>query len=149
MSRHLIVQGGVVVGDVQSSGITAQEIADANPGTTVVAYDGPIERVVGMTWTGSALTGDALPMPEPSTAPPVPQSVTMRQARLALLAASKLAAVDLAIASLPSPQKEAAQIEWEYAATVERTSPLIEQLAPALGLTEAEMDALFASAAEL
>lgn len=81
--------------------------------------------------------------------PVVPQSVTMRQARLALLAAGKLAAVEAAIASLPSPQKEAAQIEWEFSSVVDRNRPLVQTLGPALGLSEAELDALFIQAAQL
>lgn len=76
-------------------------------------------------------------------------SVSMRQARLALLQAGKLSDVDAAIAALPSPEKEAAQIEWEYAAEVKRTSRLVENLTPALGLSEAEMDGLFKLAATL
>lgn len=100
------------------------------------------EVKIGDAWDGQSFI-PATPAVE------VPQSVTMRQARLALLAAGKLAAVDLAIASLPSPAKESAQIEWEYAATVDRASPLIAQLAPALSMSEAEMDALFVSAAGL
>ena len=76
-------------------------------------------------------------------------SVSMRQARLALLQAGKLADVDAAIAALPSPEKEAAQIEWEYAAEVKRTSKLVQSLTPALGLYEAEMDGLFKLAATL
>ncbi len=85
-----------------------------------------------------------LPPPTPVTA------VTMRQARLALLGAGLLDDVDAAIASIPDPvQRKAAQIEWEYATIVERNSALIQQLAPALGLTEAQMDELFATAARL
>jgi hypothetical protein len=80
---------------------------------------------------------------------PVPQTVTMRQARLALLAAGKLAAVATAIAALPSPQKDAAQIEWEYASTIDRASPLISSLATALGLDDEALDALFLQAAKL
>lgn len=76
-------------------------------------------------------------------------SVSMRQARLALLQAGKLADVDAAIAALPSPHKEAAQIEWEYATEVKRTSRLVENLTPALGLSDVEMDDLFKLAATL
>lgn len=79
----------------------------------------------------------------------VPASVTMRQARLALLHAEKLGMVDLAIAGLPSPQKEAAQIEWEFAATVDRTSPILAMLSGALGMTSEELDQLFMLAATL
>ena len=78
-----------------------------------------------------------------------PQVVTMRQARLALLGVGKLDNVAAAIASLPSPQKEAAQIEWEYSTEVKRESALVTQLAPALGLDAAALDALFTQAATL
>jgi hypothetical protein len=80
---------------------------------------------------------------------PIPASVSMRQARLALLAIGKLADVDAAIAGMDEPAKSAAQIEWEYAATVERASPLIAQLGPALGLDDGQLDALFVQAATL
>lgn len=89
------------------------------------------------------------PVPPPAPAAPVPTSVTMRQARLALLAAGKLAAVGTAIAGLPSPQKEAAQIEWDYAATVDRSSAVVRLLADALDLDAAALDALFTDASAL
>ena len=82
--------------------------------------------------------------------PPPVTTVTMRQARLALLRAGLLDNVDAAIAAIPDEtQRRAAQIEWEYASIVERNSALIQQLTPALGLTEAQMDELFATAAGL
>jgi hypothetical protein len=86
---------------------------------------------------------------DPPQEPVVPLEVTMRQARLALSAAGKLAAVDAAIASLPEPQKSAAQIEWEYSAAVRRTQPLVLALAPAIDLSEEQLDALFIQAAAL
>lgn len=73
----------------------------------------------------------------------VPESVTMRQARLALLGIGKLGDVETAINGLPSPQKEAAMIEWEYSQTVERNRPFVQLLAPELGLTEQDLDDLF------
>lgn len=81
--------------------------------------------------------------------PVVPASVTMRQARLALLQAGKLSAVDAAIAALADPQKSEAQIEWQYASSVERGSSLVATLGPALGMTDADMDALFIMASAL
>ena len=86
------------------------------------------------------------PEPEP---PYVPTSVTMRQARLALLGAGLLASIDAAIGSLPSPQKEAARIEWEYATEVQRSSGLVPMMKVALGLDDAALDALFIEAAAL
>lgn len=75
-------------------------------------------------------------------------AVTMRQARLALLAAGKLGQIDAAIDSLPSPQKEAARIEWEYSQEVHRQKPLVLDLAPLLGLDDAALDALFVAASK-
>lgn len=79
----------------------------------------------------------------------VPAAVTMRQARLALLAAGNLSGVEAAIEALPSPQREAARIEWEYSQEVQRRNGFVEQLAPALGLDDAQLDALFTQAATL
>lgn len=89
--------------------------------------------------------------PEPYVEPPVPipSIVSMRQARLALLQSGLLASVDAAIASLPSPQKEAAQIEWEYSQEVHRDKELVGMLAPALGLNESQLDDLFTLASTL
>ena len=80
---------------------------------------------------------------------PIPQSVTMRQARLALEAVGKLDDVDAAIAALPLPTRKLAQIEWEYSNEVQRANGIVSQLGPALSLTEAEIDALFVAAAAL
>ena len=81
--------------------------------------------------------------------PAIPAEVTMRQARLALLGAGKLAGVESAIASLPEPQRTAAQIEWEYSNALQRSNPFVAQLGAALGLDDAEIDALFVEAAKL
>lgn len=81
--------------------------------------------------------------------PFVPESVTMRQARLALLAAGLLDGVDAAIDSLPSPQREAARIEWEYATEVRRDSPLVATIGAARGLSEEDQNDLFFLAAGL
>lgn len=74
--------------------------------------------------------------------PDVPFAVSMRQARLALLAAGLLDDVEAAVQAAG----QAAQIEWEYAAEVQRTSSLISALTPALGLTEQQVDDLFIAA---
>lgn len=90
--------------------------------------------------------------PEPADPPPpvVITSVTMRQARLALLGAGLLDDVDAAISAITDPtQRKAAQIEWEYAQTVDRDSSFTQQLAAGLGLTSEQLDALFTRAAAL
>ena len=85
----------------------------------------------------------------PPETPQAPQEVTMRQARLALHAVGKLAAVNAAIAGLPDPPKTAALIEWEYSSTVRRDSQFVSLLGPAIGLDAAGLDALFIAAAKL
>lgn len=77
----------------------------------------------------------------------VPQEVTMRQARLALAAAGKLADVATAIDGLSEPDKTAANITWEYSQTVERKNPFVLTLGAALGLDSDALDALFVDAA--
>jgi hypothetical protein len=79
----------------------------------------------------------------------VPQSVTMRQAQLALLGAGLLDTVNAAIAAMAGDAGRAAQITWATSSAVERGNPLIAALAGALGLTDAAIDALFIQAATL
>jgi hypothetical protein len=64
---------------------------------------------------------------------------TMRQARLALSQQGLLATVQSNIEALP----EESQIEWEYAGSVERSSPLVQSLGAALGLSDEDLDNLF------
>lgn len=78
-----------------------------------------------------------------------PRIVTMRQARLALLQAGLLTSVNAALAGATGAAGEAARIEWEYAATVDRDSPLVVGLVATLKLTAEQLDALFAAAAVL
>lgn len=96
---------------------------------------------------GDELIDDPLPAPVPVTI--VPNRVSMRQARLALLQAGLLDDVAAAIEAMQSPQKEAAQIEWEYSQEVHRDKALVLALAPALGLDAAALDQLFITAATL
>lgn len=94
-----------------------------------------------------------IPQPEPEPAPPTPEelqaewlknaSVSMRQARLALLQLNLLDQVDAAITD------RASKIEWEYATSVERNSPLVQNLSSGLGLSQAQLDDLFILAASL
>ena len=83
----------------------------------------------------------------PVIPPSVPQTVTMRQARLALMGAGKLATVDQAIAAMTGVQGDAARIEWEFSSEVTRTQPLVISMGQ--GLTDAQLDALFFTAATL
>lgn len=115
-----------------------------NPSYAEQFIEAPDEVTHGWAFDGTNWTAPPAPPP-----PGPPTVVTMRQARLALLGVGTLDDVAAAIADLPSPQKEAAQIEWEYSTEVKRDSALVTQLAPALGLDEAALDALFTQASTL
>jgi hypothetical protein len=138
----------------------ATTLAPPQPGAHQVAVLGAAEWYLVADWRGTvgydaqgrAVTitalGDTLPSlgltAEPPTLPPtVPAQITMRQARLALLQAGMLDAVDAAINALSEPAKTRARIEWEYSSSVVRANGFVAVLATALGLTDAQLDALF------
>ena len=102
-------------------------------------------------FTRADFTGAVAPELPAYVPPPsdVPQVVTMRQARLALLGAGLLSQVNSAIANMPGVEGEAARIEWEYAQEVRRDSALVQSLAPALGMNDTGLDAIFTAAAVL
>jgi hypothetical protein len=135
---------------------TVRDVCHSDPTTCyhpdIAAYydtDVPNGTVGGATLIGGVWTNPVVPEPDPAPAPPppatIPATVTMRQARLALHAAGLLATVTQAVAAA-GPE---VQIEWEYAATVDRTWPTMLVLQSALGLTDAQIDALFIAAAAL
>lgn len=76
----------------------------------------------------------------------VPQSVTMRQARLALLGAGLIDTVNSAVAAMSGAAGVAARIEWEYSGEVQRQKALTLALGSELGLTSDQLDALFIAA---
>ena len=127
-------------------------IIDAGRVSNIIEADSAYAARLGaIDATGAAIgdlwDGEAFSTPAPTVI--VPESVTMRQARLALHSAGLLAGVDAAIASLSEPAKTATKIEWEYAQTVDRASGLVPQMATALGMTERQIDDLFTLAGTL
>lgn len=73
----------------------------------------------------------------------IPNTVTMRQARLALLQSGYLEQVNTIIASMSGIEGETARIEWEYAQEVSRDSSLVSNIALAIPLTDSQIDDLF------
>jgi hypothetical protein len=82
---------------------------------------------------------------EDAPPPPVPVSVTPRQARLAIEAAGLTEQVEKAVEAAGP----AAKITWDYALEIRRDDPLLAGLAQAIGLSDAQVDALFLQAAQL
>lgn len=103
---------------------------------------------------GANMPEDALPVSDADYAaifdqpigeipPSMPTSVSPAQARLALLAAGKLDQVEAIVAAAD----QSTQIAWNNASVIERDSPTVAALAGALGLTDAQLDELFTTAA--
>ena len=143
--RVFLIDNGKVVGEFY--GLTAEELMANNPGMVFVKSLSGINQVIGMDYANGVLSG--IPTPEPVPQPVIPQLVTMRQARLALMGAGKLASINAAIAGMPGVQGDAARIEWEFSSEVKRSQPLVLSMGQALGLTAAQLDALFIAASAL
>jgi hypothetical protein len=81
---------------------------------------------------------------------PVPTEITPRQARLVLAKHGLLTSVSGAIAAIEDEQqRQVAEIEWEYATSIERRAEWVNTLHAALGLDQARVDSLFIEAATL
>lgn len=78
-------------------------------------------------------------------------SLTARQLRLGLVSNGiSLSSVTATIGGMSAgPDKDKAQIEWEYASTFNRMHPLIATVGAALGLNEEEIDNMWLAAAGL
>jgi len=74
----------------------------------------------------------------------VPDSVTSVQARLALANAGLLTGVEAWVAAQGTTSE--AYLRWHYAERIYRTGPVITAAQAALGLTDAQLDALFIAA---
>ena len=132
MKAHQI-QNGVVINTIEVDSL------DFLPNLIEATTGG-----IGWTWDGETFTAP----PAPPT--PIPQSVTRRQARQALLLAGLLSSVQAAIDGIPDPiQRGLAQIEWDDSQAFERDRPLLIALATALGLDSAELDQPFITASGL
>lgn len=153
MKRYLGIANGKVCAEqnIYDSDFVAH--CAANPSITYVENTFGVQKPMGYFY--DSVNNSITPDPDyvdPSTQisfSGVPQVVSMRQARLALLAANKLSTVSNAIAAMAAPDGDAARIEWEFSSTVERNKLLVAAMATILGLTNSEVDALFVAAAQL
>jgi hypothetical protein len=91
------------------------------------------------------LAAGNIPDPADLIAVVIPTVISMAQARLTLLDAGLLDAVEHSISSMP----RATQIDWEFRHAVERDSPLVATFAAALNLDNAALDALFIAGSKL
>lgn len=144
--KYAIVRDGVVISSVVWDGDAAMWQPPIGHTAIPVTSDLP----VGVGWHVSD-DGTMTPptVMEPPVEASVPRLVTMRQARLALLAINRLGDVPYAIDTLTGNEREMARVEWEYSAVVERHSPAALLVASALGIDDKALDDLFIAAAKL
>lgn len=133
MARYAIIENSVVSNTIEADEDFAQQIG-AIPADSAAIGDHYID--------GEFVS------PEPP-APEMPQTVTMRQARLAMLSAGILDDVESLIQQMPGDEGRAARIDWEYALDVRRDWPLIDGLGSQLGMTDQQIDDLFVAAASV
>jgi hypothetical protein len=139
MTAYAIIVGGKVANIAEADEAFAQENG------WIPAQGGAI----GDLWDGESFT-----KPEPVVV--VPQVVTRRQAKQALLLATDglgttlLSKVQPAIDAIQDPtQRALIQIEWDESLDFERTRPSLIAMGTAIGLNAAGIDALFIAAATL
>lgn len=102
-------------------------------------------------WQDGAVVAYEPPPLTPEEVRAAMRPLTARQFRLGLLNAGiSPTVVTATIGGMPAgPDKDKAQIEWEYATTFNRTHPLIATVGGALGLTEDQIDVMWLAAANL
>ena len=139
MTTH-IIQDGVVVNNIIA---TVSEAQSAFPDAVCIEAT---EGGIGWLWDGESLT----PPHVPPEVPTVPDSVTRRQAKQALLLNGLLGNVQPAIDAIPNAtQRAMIQIEWDDSQVFERDRPALIALGTALGLSSSGLDALFIQAGAL
>ena len=143
MSTYARITDGVAVEVWTDSGLGIVPADVFVPALAAQFEPVPVEVQAGWSLIDGLWTA---PPPAPEPVPEI-QSVTMRQARLAMLGAGILDQVETAIAAMEGDEGRAARIDWEYALDVRRDWPLINALGSQLGLTEQQIDELFISAA--
>ena len=119
-------------------------------GGHLVKIDFPDLSVMGKKYDRANSTEGNPIFVDAETQPTIPSSVTLRQAKRVLLAAGLLDQVQATIDSIQDPvQREEAQIDWNYAQTMDRNWSLVQLLSSEMGLTSDELDALFLAASKL
>jgi len=121
---YAVIKDGVVINAVESEPDFAEEQG---------WIELPVSAGIGWLYVDGAFS----PPPPPVAA--VPSVVSRRQAKLALLAAGKLADAETAIAGADTET----QINWNDAVEFRRDNALVATIGSALGLTSDQIDDLF------
>lgn len=143
----LLIQDGAILGiDPQDTG-TEYLLADMVvpkaiiAGHTLVQAELPADYAPGRyRWSDGFVR-----VPDVQQPTEVPQVLTRRQARRVLLAAGLLDDVEAAVAA----SDRETQIDWADATEMRRDWPALAAMASQLGMTDAQLDALFVQGAAL
>jgi hypothetical protein len=121
-------------------------VVDAKPIPTETQYivEGGVELFNGVPTKVYSVMDKTAEMIEAEAKALVPQQVTPRQARLALLQATLLDEVEALLVN-----DKAMQIWWEYSLDIQRNHSHIVAMTTAMGMTELQMDELFILAGSL
>lgn len=132
-----------------TGGFYRSEIHKVIPPDAVSITDAEWRALLDGQSQGKVIAGNGSGRPvlqdPPAPVATVPYTVTPFQAKAAIYAAGLLPAVEAAIAAAP----KVAQLAWSDATEFTRDSPTIAALSAQLGLTSAQVDALFIAAAAI
>jgi hypothetical protein len=131
MTAYAIIVGGIVANIAEADEAFAQENG------WIPAQGGAI----GDLWDGETFT-----RPEPAVV--VPQVVSARQGMAELIDRDLVPTVQAVLDAIPGKEGALARNDFLKAAEWERTWPLIVQLQPVLGWSDAFVDEMFISAAK-
>lgn len=147
MTNLLIVGSQILdVGPFSDDGITVSSPTanyphSAMPGFQIVTTTVPPGFFpTAYTWNGTAV------VPTPAPPPPVPQSVTATQAKIALVNANLYQNVNTYMTT-SAPAMD--QIAWQTATSFQRNDPIVLAMMGPLGISSAQMDALFIAAGQV
>lgn len=133
MNWAILTEG--VVTSIQES----EEIPEAMAGQMVVDITGA-DCQLGWVLSGNKIEERKIVIPD----------VTPRQFRQAvILSGMSIASIEAAINAQSEPLKSLAMIEWEYSMAFKRNNPLVNQMAPYIGVTSEQLDNLWLLAGTL
>lgn len=139
--------------DAVEFGITAAreaanaERADGEQYDDNAAYVAAVLGQAAQSWCVQYAERPAQPPAPDANASAVPQVVSAFQAKAALMQAGLYDAINAALTAHDAPAL--AKLAWETARDFERSSPTISAIGVQFGISDAQLDALFAAAAKI
>ena len=131
---------------IYTNAAQSQVLVTLFPNDALGGHGGPCQMIVLSTWPPLAAAGVVI---APYVAPPpfVPQSVSMWQLQAVLAQQGLTAKVTAAVTAASATNPMISGLWASLALPITRTSPTLDGLATAAGITPAQLDALFIAAA--